>query len=102
MGKAEKMANTPSKTASTLKSRDALMLEFKEKFGHTYDPGGYHGHPLFGYHCYGCGIHVSKITNKGLREQLKLDVGEENNGNRFSKRMANAMGNSRVIGGSYG
>ena len=93
------MAKTPLIEASTLKSRDALMLEFKEKFGHAYDPRGYHGHPLFGYHCYGCGIHMGQITNKGLREQLELDVGEENNGNRFSKRMANATDNSRVIGG---
>ncbi len=68
IGRSQKMAKTPSKTASTLKSRDALMLEFKEKFGHTYDPNGYGGHPLFGYHCYGCGIHVSQITNKGLQE----------------------------------
>ena len=99
MAQAQKMAKTPSKTASTLKSRDALMLEFNEKFGHAYDTQGFHGHPLFGYHCYGCGIHISKITNKGLREQLELDVGEENNRNRFSKRMGNATDNSRVIGG---
>ena len=80
IGKGKKMANTPSKTASTLKSRDALMLEFKEKFGHTYDPRGHHGHSLFGYHCYGCGIHISRITNKGLQEQLALDVGKTTNG----------------------
>ncbi len=97
MAQAQKMANTPSKTASTLKSRDALMLEFKEKFGHAYDPRGYYGHPLFGYHCYGCGIHISQITNKGLQEQLKLDMGKAKNG--FSKRMDNATGNSQVIGG---
>ena len=48
MGRGEKMAKTPSKTASTLKSRDALKLEFKEKFGHSYDPKGYGGHPFFG------------------------------------------------------
>ena len=77
MEKAQKMANTPSKTASTLKSRDALMLEFKEKFGHAYDPRGYHGHPLFGYTCYGCGIHICQIAaNKSLHEQLELDVVE--------------------------
>ncbi len=64
MAQAQKMANTPSKTASTLKSRDALMLEFKRKFGHTYDPRGYHGHPLFGYTCYACGIHIIRIVGK--------------------------------------
>ena len=69
------MAKTPLIEASTLKSRDALMLKFKEKFGHAYDPRGYHGHTLFGYHCYGCGIHISKITeNKGIQEQLELNV----------------------------
>ena len=79
MGRGEKMAKTPSKTASTLKSRDALKLEFKEKFGHSYDPKGYGGHPFFGSHCYGCGIHISRIiANKGLRGQLELDMGEAN------------------------
>ena len=91
------MAKTPSKTASTLKSRDALMLEFKEKFGHAYDPNGYGGHPFFGSHCYGCGIHISQITNRGLQEQFALDVGKTKNG--FSKRMGNATGNPRVIHG---
>ncbi len=71
MAQAQKMANTPSKTASTLKSRDALMLEFKEKFGHAYDPKGYYGHPLFGYRCYGCGIHIIRIAGKNLGECLK-------------------------------
>ena len=100
MAQAQKMAQTPSKTASTLKSRDALMLEFKEKFGHTYDPRGFHGHPLFGYHCYGCGIHISQIIRKkGLREQLELDVGKVKSGKRFNGRMDNAPGNLRVIGG---
>ena len=93
------MAKTTELTAKATISAERLRVQFKEKFGHAYDPRGYHGHPLFGYHCYGCGIHISRITNKGLREQLGLDVGEENNGNRFSKRMDNATGNSRVIGG---
>ena len=100
MAQAQKMAKTPSKTASTLKSHDALMLKFKEKFGHSYDPGGYHGHPLCGYHCYGCGIHISWITaNKGLREQLELHVGGAKSGKRFNRQMANATDKSRVIGG---
>ena len=76
MGKAQKMANTPSKTASTLKSRDALMLEFKRKFEHAYDPMGYYGHPLFGYCCYGCGIHIIRIAGKNLGEQLELGVAD--------------------------
>ncbi len=80
MGRGEKMAKTPLIEASMLKSRDALKVQFKEKFGHAYDPQVYHGHPLFGYHCYGCGIHITKITNKGLREQLKLEVGKGENG----------------------
>jgi len=72
MGRGEKMAKNPERTAKMRESQQALKAEFKEKFGHAYDPQGYHGHPLFGYHCYGCGIHITKITNKGLREQLEL------------------------------
>ena len=93
------MAKTTVRTAKATTSAERLRLQFKEKFGHAYDPQGFHGHPLFGYHCYGCGIHISRITNKGLREQLGLDVGEENNGKRFNRRMGNATDNSRVIGG---
>ena len=75
------MAKTPLIEASMLKSREALKVQFKEKFGHAYDPRGYHGHPLFGYHCYGCGIHINKITeNKGIQEQLELNVPKAKNG----------------------
>ncbi len=58
-------------------SQRVLKAKFKEKFGHVYDPQGYHGHPFFGYHCYGCGIHISHIAaNKGFRVQMELNVGE--------------------------
>ena len=94
------MAKTAVRMAATRKSGELGKAEFNRKFGHSFDRFGYHGHPFFGYHCYGCGIHITRIAaNKGLREQLELDVGEENYGNRFSKRMANATDNSRVIGG---
>ena len=83
MGKGKKMAKTPSKTASTLKSREALKLKFKEKFGHAYDPMANGGHPFFGYHCYGCGIHISRITGKNLREQLEQAEAQ------ISRRMGN-------------
>ena len=80
MEKAKKMAKTTVRTAQATTSVERLRAEFKRKFGHSFDRLGYHGHPLFGYSCYGCGIHISKITNKGLREQLKLDVGEAQSG----------------------
>ena len=100
MAQAQKMAKTTVRTAKATTSVERLRAEFKRKFGHTYDPKGHHGHSPFGYHCYGCGIHISQITNKGLQEQLALDVGKTKNG--FSKRMDNATGNPRVIEGSYG
>ena len=80
MGRGEKMAKTTELTAKATISAERLRVQFKEKFGHAYDTQGFHGHPLFGYHCYGCGIHISKITNRGLREQLALDVGKARNG----------------------
>ena len=87
MAQAEKIAKTPGKTVSTLKYRDSLMLEFKKKFGHAYDPGGYRGHPFFGSHCYGCGIHISRIVGKNLQDQLELDTEKAQSG--FSRRMEN-------------
>ena len=80
MGKAEKMAKTTVRTAKTTTSVERLRAEFKRKFGHSFDRPGYHGHPLFGYCCCGCGIHISRITNKGLREQLALNMAEGKNG----------------------
>ena len=100
MEREQKMAKTSVRMASMRKSGELLKAEFKRKFGHPFDRLGYHGHPLFGYHCYGCGIHISRITNKGLQEQLELDVGKTKTG--FSKRVGNTTGNSQVIGGSYG
>ena len=89
MAQAQKMAKTPERTAKLRESQRVLKAKFKEKFGHVYDTHGYHGHPFFGYHCYGCGIHISRIAaNRGLREQLALDVAEAQNG--LSRRMENA------------
>ena len=81
MGKGKKMAKPTVRTAKATTSAERLRVEFKRKFGHSFDRLGYHGHPLFGYHCYGCGIHISQINaNKGIREQLELNVGKGNNG----------------------
>ncbi len=80
MGRGEKMAKTTELTAKATISAERLRVQFKEKFGHAYDTQGFHGHSLFGYHCYGCGIHISQITNKGLQEQLALGVGKTKNG----------------------
>ena len=35
--------------------------EFRAKFGHGYDPAGFHGHPFFGYNCRDCGVHISLV-----------------------------------------
>ena len=71
MAQSQKMAKTSERTAKLRESQRVLKANFKEKFGHVYDTQGYHGHPLYGYHCRGCGIHISRIAaNKGLREQL--------------------------------
>jgi len=83
------MAKTTEREANFGQSGELLRAEFKRKFGHGYDAQGYHGHPFYGYRCYGCGIHISQVTaNKGLRGQL--DVGEAKSGKRFSRRMGNA------------
>lgn len=72
MGKGKKMAKTPEVGAKFGQSGKLLRAEFKEKFGHSYDPKGYGGHPFFGSNCYGCGIHISQVTGKkSLREQLE-------------------------------
>ena len=73
MGKAQKMAKTTVRTAKASTSVERLRAEFKRKFGHSFDRLGYHGHPLFGYHCYGCGIHIVRITaNRGVKGGVKL------------------------------
>ena len=88
MAQAEKMAKTAVRMASARRSGKLLKAEFKRKFGHSYDRLGYHGHPFFGHNCYGCGIHISRITaNKGLREQLELDVGDAKNGERDTVKL---------------
>jgi len=88
MGKGEKMAKTTVRTAKATTSAERLRVEFKRKFGHSFDRLGYHGHPLFGYHCYGCGIHISQITGKkSWREQLELDLVEAQSG--LGRRMEN-------------
>ena len=53
------MAKTPERTANLRESQRVLKAKSKEKFSHAYDTQGYHGHPLFGYHFFACGIHVS-------------------------------------------
>ena len=88
MGRGEKMAKTTELTAKATISAERLRVQFKEKFGHAYDTQGFHGHPLFGYHCYGCGIHISQVTGKkSLREQLELDLVEAQSG--LGRRMEN-------------
>ena len=99
IGRSPEMAKTPELTAKARESQQALKAKFKEKFGHAYDPMGYGGHPFFGSHCYGCGIHISQVTGKNLREQLELNVGEGKSGKRFSRVVDNAIDNLRVIGG---
>ena len=94
------MAKTTVRTAKATTSVERLRAEFKRKFGHSFDRLGYHGHPFFGSHCYGCGIHISQVTGKkSLREQLELDLGEFKSGKRFSRRMETAPGIFQVTGG---
>ncbi|MBI3895102.1 MAG: hypothetical protein HY313_04145 [Acidobacteria bacterium] len=60
MRKAVTIENLPEVRAKSAHFRE----EFQKKFGHPFDPLGYHGHPFFGYNCRDCGIHISFASPK--------------------------------------
>jgi len=57
MGRTATIESSPEIRAKSAHSRE----QFRERFGHSFDPKGYYGHPFFGFNCQKCGVHISLV-----------------------------------------